>query len=133
QQPPWAFTVRSRIAAFRRSVQVLLFRDDDECVTAMNARRAVHCRSTRITGGTTMASSRKQGSSKKVRYAVVGLGHIAQVAVLPAFANCKKSELAALVSSDPEKLSELSEKYGVEHCYSYDEYAQCLTSGEVDA
>jgi predicted dehydrogenase len=80
-----------------------------------------------------MAPTRKQARSKKVRYAVVGLGHIAQVAVLPAFAHCKHSELAALVSGDPEKLAELGEKYGIEHRYSYEEYDQCLTSGEVDA
>lgn len=36
-----------------------------------------------------------------VRYAVVGLGHIAQVAVLPAFAHAKRnSRLVALVSDD---------------------------------
>jgi predicted dehydrogenase len=29
-------------------------------------------------------------SKKQVRYAVIGLGHIAQVAVLPAFAQCEK-------------------------------------------
>ena len=39
----------------------------------------------------------------RVRYAVVGLGYIAQNAVLPAFANAKKnSTLAALVSDDPD-------------------------------
>jgi len=76
-----------------------------------------------------MALARK----KKIRYAVVGLGHIAQVAVLPAFANTKNSELAALVSDDPKKLDELGKKYGVEHCYNYAEYEKCLASGEVDA
>jgi predicted dehydrogenase len=71
---------------------------------------------------------------KKIRYAVVGLGYIAQIAVLPAFANAKKnSELAALVSDDPEKLSTLSQKYKVKSTYSYDEYDQCLRSGEIDA
>ena len=39
-----------------------------------------------------------------VRYAVVGLGHIAQVAVLPAFAHAKEnSAVTALVSDDAEK------------------------------
>ena len=39
--------------------------------------------------------------SRTVRYAVVGLGHIAQVAVLPAFAHARRnSRLAALVSDD---------------------------------
>ena len=38
-------------------------------------------------------------SSTPVRYAVVGLGHIAQVAVLPAFAHARRnSELVAVVS-----------------------------------
>src|SRR5262245_729651 len=44
-----------------------------------------------------------------VRYAVVGLGHISQVAVLPAFKNAgENSKLTALVSDDPVKLKELA-------------------------
>jgi predicted dehydrogenase len=71
---------------------------------------------------------------KKARYAVVGLGHIAQVAILPAFAHASKnSELAALVSDDPEKLEKLGRKYKVKARYSYDQYEDCLNSGEVDA
>src|SRR4030095_4963799 len=39
-----------------------------------------------------------------IRYAVVGLGHIAQVAVLPAFAHAQRnSRLSALVSDDRRK------------------------------
>jgi glucose-fructose oxidoreductase len=69
---------------------------------------------------------------KPVRYAVVGLGHIAQVAVLPAFAHARRnSRLAALVSSDPTKLREMSRRYDVEAAFSYDEYEACLE--EVDA
>jgi glucose-fructose oxidoreductase len=50
--------------------------------------------------------------SGKIRYAVVGLGHIAQVAVLPAFAHATEySQLAALASDDPVKLKELAKKY----------------------
>ena len=53
---------------------------------------------------------------RKVRYAVVGLGYISQIAVLPAFAHAREnSELAALVSGDPKKLKQLSRKYRVEH------------------
>jgi predicted dehydrogenase len=71
---------------------------------------------------------------KRIRYAVVGLGHIAQAAVLPAFANARsRAELAALVSDDPEKLRKLSRKYGLKHSFSYDEYDACLESGEIDA
>jgi predicted dehydrogenase len=76
-----------------------------------------------------------QGNSKnKVRYAVVGLGYISQAAVLPAFANAQEnSELAALVSGDDTKLKKLSKKYKVARTYSYEQYSECLASGEVDA
>jgi glucose-fructose oxidoreductase len=70
-------------------------------------------------------------SKKSVRYAVVGLGHIAQVAVLPAFAHAKRnSVLAALVSDDATKRKVLAKKYKVP-AFSYDQYDECLT--EVDA
>ena len=78
-----------------------------------------------------MAANNK---SRKVRYAVVGLGHIAQVAVLPAFAHAaRNSVLTALLSNDPDKLKKLSRRYGVAHTYSYEEYDDCLRSGDVDA
>jgi glucose-fructose oxidoreductase len=71
-------------------------------------------------------------TTAKVRYAVVGLGHIAQAAVLPAFDHARKnSELVALVSDDPEKLDELSRRYQVSVTGSYDEYERCLQ--QVDA
>jgi glucose-fructose oxidoreductase len=76
----------------------------------------------------------EQRSGSKVRYAVVGLGHIAQVAVLPAFAHAHgNSQLAALVSGDRGKLRALGRKYRVQGLYSYDDYDACLRSGEVDA
>ena len=50
----------------------------------------------------------------KVRYAVVGLGHIAQAAVLPAFAHAKRnSTLHAIVSGSDEKLNKLGDRYRV--------------------
>src|SRR6478672_8368405 len=67
----------------------------------------------------------------KLRYAVVGLGHIAQVAVLPAFRSSRNSELFALVSNDREKLRSLGQKYRLEHLYSYDDYNRALAN--VDA
>src|SRR5207249_2797665 len=72
--------------------------------------------------------------AKRIRYAVVGLGYIAQVAVLPAFEHAgENSELHALLSSDSKKLKELSKKYDVPSTYLYEEYDQCLESGEIDA
>ena len=67
-------------------------------------------------------------SGKKIRYAVVGLGHITQVAVLPAFRNAPNSELFALVSSDPQKLKKLGKKYDLEHVYSYRDYGRVLSN-----
>src|SRR4029078_6298079 len=70
--------------------------------------------------------------NQKVRYAVVGLGYIAQSAVLPAFANAKNAELVALVSDDATKLKTLSKKYKVPLTFSYEGYDECLSSGDVD-
>ena len=69
---------------------------------------------------------------RQIRYAVVGLGHIAQVAVLPAFGNARRnSRLAALVSGDPLKRAELGKKYQVEKTYSYEQYEECLKTVEA--
>ena len=70
-------------------------------------------------------------SDRRIRYAVVGMGGIAQEAVLPAFIHAENSELSALVSGDEEKLRELGAKY---HCrtYRYEQYEECLSSG-IDA
>jgi predicted dehydrogenase len=78
---------------------------------------------------------RKNGpkADRTVRFAVVGLGWIAQEAVLPAFANAENAELTALVSDDPVKLAELSQRYSVNRTYSYDEYELCLNNADVDA
>jgi glucose-fructose oxidoreductase len=53
-------------------------------------------------------------TDRKVRYAVVGQGWFAQTGILPAFANAAdNSVLAALISGDPVKRQELSQKYNV--------------------
>ena len=69
-----------------------------------------------------------------IRYAVVGCGHIAQVAVLPAFANARRnSKLVAIVSGDPEKREALKKKYEVDRALDYAQYDQLLESGDIDA
>ena len=72
-----------------------------------------------------------RSSRKKVRFAVVGLGHIAQVAVLPAFKTVRNAELVALVSGDGEKLSKVGRKLKIKHLYPYEEYSRALSN--VDA
>jgi len=65
-------------------------------------------------------------SERKIRYAVVGLGYISQIAILPAFGHATEySTLTALVSSDQEKLKKLSRKYRVKRTYTYEEYVLC--------
>lgn len=71
---------------------------------------------------------------EKVRYAVVGLGYISQIAMLPAFKGARRnSTLAALVSGNPRKLAALGAKYGVAERRSYDDYDALLRSGKIDA
>ena len=81
-----------------------------------------------------MVARKNRNGRRKIRYAVVGLGYISQIAVLPAFAHAREnSELTALVSGDAEKLKKLGRKYGIENTYSYEQYGDCLKSGEIDA
>src|SRR3954465_11171547 len=69
-----------------------------------------------------------------IRYAVVGCGHIAQVAVLPAFGNARRnSKLAAIVSGDPVKREELAKKYAVPRVLDYQHYDELVKSGDIDA
>ena len=72
--------------------------------------------------------------NRKVRYAVVGLGHIAQNAVLPAFAHAKRnSVLSALVSDDSTKLRTLGRRYDVPALYTYETFEELLAADLVDA
>ncbi len=75
----------------------------------------------------------QNGSSRKIRYAVVGLGWFAQADAMPAFDQAENSELVALVSDDPKKREELSKEYNIQYTYSYEQYEECLNSGNIDA
>jgi glucose-fructose oxidoreductase len=71
-------------------------------------------------------------SKRIIRYAVVGLGHIAQVAVLPAFAHAQRnSQLTAIVSGDRTKRRALARRYRLDRVFDYDGFDECLRS--VDA
>ncbi|WP_224240441.1 Gfo/Idh/MocA family protein [Hyalangium gracile] len=76
---------------------------------------------------------RTKKATRQVGYAVVGLGHFAQDAILPAFEHAKdNSKLVALVSGDPEKARELGERHGVP-VFDYDRLEECLALPEVEA
>ena len=68
---------------------------------------------------------------RRTRYGVIGLGHIAQVAVLPAFAHARRnSQLVAAVSGDATKRREIGRRYRLE-AFSYEQFDECLA--HVDA
>ncbi|HEY3497539.1 MAG TPA: Gfo/Idh/MocA family oxidoreductase [Polyangiaceae bacterium] len=76
-----------------------------------------------------MRSKRNQ-----VRYAVIGAGNIAQVAVLPAFEHASEnSRLVALISGDPAKRASLRKRHKLEHTGSYEELESVLEQAEIDA
>ena len=68
-----------------------------------------------------------RATQRTIRYGVVGLGHIAQVAVIPAFAHARRnSRLAAIVSGDRTKRREVARRYRVDHTFTYEQFDECL-------
>src|SRR3984885_4984080 len=65
------------------------------------------------------------GVGKKVGFAVVGLGTIAQGFVLPSFAKCKNAKLVAVVSRDQQKATRVASKFKAEAHSRNEEYAAC--------
>jgi predicted dehydrogenase len=72
-------------------------------------------------------------ASKRIGFAVVGLGRIAQDAILPAFRHSRKAKLVAVVSGDEKKAKRLAAKFGASDYYTYDDYALCLNHPHVQA
>jgi predicted dehydrogenase len=71
--------------------------------------------------------------AKKVGFAVVGLGNIAQGSVLPAFAKTKKAKLVALISGDKKKAARLARKFHASAFYGSEEYAECFANPAISA
>ena len=74
----------------------------------------------------------RQRQSQRIGYAVVGLGHLAEHAILPAFRSSRKSRVVAVVSGDAQRASKLARLYGAAD-FSYQEYDACLAMPEVQA
>ena len=64
---------------------------------------------------------------------MIGQGHFAQVAVLPAIEQLEDIELAALVSGSRHKLEELGDRYAVRVLCDYDGLDSLLANGGIDA
>ncbi len=71
---------------------------------------------------------------KKLGWAIVGLGNLAIHQILPAFAQCEKSKVVALVSGHPDKANKLALRYGVnpKNIYNYENYDSIKDNPEVD-
>ncbi len=76
---------------------------------------------------------RERPDGRKVRYAVVGAGWIAQEDFMPGVDHTGNSVITALVTGDSEKARELAKKYKIEHTTDYDGYDTLLGSGNIDA
>ena len=72
-------------------------------------------------------------SDRKIRYAVVGLGDIAQEDMMPGVEHTGNSTMTALVTADPIKAEELGKKYDIDNTYTYEEFETALASGLFDA
>ncbi len=70
---------------------------------------------------------------KKIRYAIVGAGDIAQEDMMPGVAHTGNSVITALVTGDPTKAEELGKTYEVEATYTYEQFPEALRSGTFDA
>ena len=73
------------------------------------------------------------GAGRKIRYAIVGVGDIAQEAMMPGVSHTGNSEITALVTSDSDKARKVGEQYEVTDTYGYEQFDDMLASGKVDA
>ena len=96
--------------------------DDDEKAEVFARRR-------RSDKGTRLAAMVRMDP---IRIGVIGLGHFAQVAILPAFRSLEDVKLAALVSGTEEKRERLGKRYGAP-TFGYDELDAALDRGDLDA
>ena len=71
--------------------------------------------------------------TRKIGYAVVGLGNIARNSILPAFSNCRRAKLVALVSRDKKKAAALRVKFKAAISYTTKDYENCLANPEISA
>lgn len=74
-------------------------------------------------------------AAKKVRYAIVALGDIAQASLMPGVDHTGNSVITALVTGDPVKAKEVAKQYNVppDAVYPYERFAELCKSGKIDA
>ena len=72
---------------------------------------------------------------ERVGFAVLALGRLSLEEVLPAFGQCKRARLVALISGTPDKLAAVGAQYGVspEHLHGYDDVERLREDTLVEA
>ena len=91
-----------------------------------------------IIGGAALAATSSgclaQKPERKLGYAIVGLGGYGLRIIIPQFANCEQSRLAAVVSGDPEKAKRVAAEHGLpaRSIYSYDNFDSIRDNPDVD-
>lgn len=82
-----------------------------------------------------MAAAPACAASRKIGYAIVGLGSYATRQIMPNFAGCEQSRLVALVSGTPAKLDQYGAEYNIPrtHRYSYADFDRIRDNPDIDA
>jgi predicted dehydrogenase len=80
-----------------------------------------------------MTMSHGNGRDGPIRFAVVGMGKVAQTAVLPAFSHTRRAVVAAVAGSDDRKLELIAERFGVPLRANTRDLDGLLRSGAIDA
>ena len=76
----------------------------------------------------------KREAVKPVGWAVLGIGSYATYQIMPAFKDCERSKLVALISGHPEKLSRFGDQYGIptSNRYTYDTMDAIKNNPDID-
>jgi predicted dehydrogenase len=104
------------------------------CAHASAERRTASATASRGPGLASSSGPSALPQAQRVGFAVVGLGQLALGEVLPAFASCKQSRLAALVSGDRAKAERVAQQYGIDvgHIYDYEQFDRIGHDASVD-
>lgn len=88
--------------------------------------------------GVALAQTRRMPAradpTRRLGYAIVGLGSYATRQIMPRFKDCRRSRLAALVSGTPAKLDRYGAEYGIPaaHRYGYADFDRIRDDPAVD-
>jgi len=70
--------------------------------------------------------------SRRMRWAIAGLGSFALGQVIPGFQSADESIITAFVSGNPDKARDLGARYGVTKLYDYDNFDSIAADPEID-